>query len=503
MPISAKARFERNKLDKSKSHSGYLMVSLAANDSDFVRTPASFTLVLDVSGSMAEQVSTFSLFNHNPSPKPIIYGCRPGGWNQQPTYDTHWLDKSKTKLDLLKETANKFIDNLAAPDEISIVVFDSNVRVLANRQSGSNKEALKNLVNTLYAGSSTNMSGGLLQALQLVNKDFKGVRRVMVLTDGIANVGVSHPDGLKAVVSQMVNNGDSKKPYCTLSTFGFGTNCNQELLADMSKIGMGNYYFIADGADLENTFAKELGGVLGCVAQNIEVKVKPNRGVKIESVLNNFTVGDDAGTAIVKAEDIYASENKHILIKVALKQVSKPKPRAVSMAHVEVSFDELKTGKRQTLTFNTKIEYVKTEDADTIPILEVAEQVAILEAAKAHKMAVQFANLGNFVGASNILRSASLALDDAASRGSEIACFAATSHNMTTDSFTADKYSTSYGATVAASADSTLKTRVGTKGLSDVYMNKGAEDMTKAFNAATPVVPPTPPTKKGFAKDRE
>lgn len=515
MPISAKARFERNKLDKSKSHSGYLMVSLAANDSDFTRTPASFTLVLDVSGSMAERVGPEMSWG---SSHPQVYGCRTPNW----TYDTHWLDQksTKTKLDLLKETTNKLIDNLAAPDEISIVVFDSNVRVLANRQSGSNKEALKNLVNSLYAGSSTNMSGGLYQALQLVNKDFKGVRRVMVLTDGIANVGVSDPHGLKSVVSQMVNNGDSKKPYCTLSTFGFGMNCNQELLADMSKIGMGNYYFIADGGDLQNTFAKELGGVLGCVAQNIEVKVKPNRGVKIESILNNFTVGDDAGTAVIKAEDIYASENKHILIKVALKQVSKPKPRPVSMAHVEVSFDELKSGKRQTFSFNTKIEYVKPEDADTIPVLEVAEQVAILEAAQAHKLAVKFANLGNFMEASNILRSASLNLHNAVDRGSAVACFAATSHDSTADNFTSQKYTASYGATVSASADSTLKTRVGTKGLSDVYMNKGAEDMTKAFegNSAIPTPTPVTPTlvtptptvqpaapekKKGFAKDRE
>lgn len=503
MPISAKARFEKNKLDKSKSHSGYLMVSLAAKDSDFVRTPASFTLVLDVSGSMGDGVSYgFTNATSWPPQRPQVYGC----WNQKPTYDWYNPVVTKTKMDLLKETATKFIDNLAEQDEISIVVFDANVRVLAPRQSGANKGMLKALVSSLTPGSSTNMSGGLLQALQLVNKEFQGVKRVMVLTDGIANAGISTPDGLKSVVTQMVTAADSKKAYCTLSTFGFGTDCNQELLADMAKIGMGNYYFITDGLDLQNTFAKELGGVLSCMAQNIEIKVAPNRGVKIESILNNFTVGDDNGVAIIKAEDIYASENKHVLIRISMKEVSKPKPRPVSLGHVEISFDDLASKKRHTLTLNPKITYVKASDADAIPILEVAEQVAILEAAKAHKEAVKFANLGNFVGANNILRSASFALNDAVGRGSEIAMFASSIHTTTTDNLASDKYTTSYGATVTASADSTLKTRVGSSGMSDVYMNKGAADMAKKF-AETPVVPPVVPAvvppAKGFAKERE
>ena len=504
MPISGKAQFERNKLDKSKSHSGYLMVSLAAKDSGFVRTPASFTLVLDISGSMGDKVSsiqTYRSWNQQPF---LINGCSPH-WND---WNNQWATY-KTKLDLLKETACKFIDNLSEQDEVSVVVFDSNVRTLVPRQKGVYKESLKSLINTLYPGSSTNMSGGLLQGHQLVNKDFQGVKRVMLLTDGNANIGVATPDGLKGVITQMVTDVNSKRPYCTVSTFGFGIDCNQELLADMARIGQGNYYFIADGADLQNTFAKELGGVVGCMAQNIEIKVKPNRGVKIESILNNFTVGDDNGTAVIKAEDIYASENKHVLIKLAMKEVSKAKPRPVSLAHVEISFDDLHTKKRQTLELNPKITYVKAADADSMVLLEVAEQIAILEVAKAHKEAVKFANAGNFVGANNVLRSASLGLNDAVGRGSTVASFAMTSHVTTCDSFTPDKYDVSYGATVSASADAALKTRVGTKGLSDVYMNKSAEDMTKAFEANSTITPPptppvTPPEEdKGFAKERE
>lgn len=513
MPISVKAQFERNKLDKSKAHSGYLMVSLAAKDTSFTRMPASFTLVLDVSGSMADPVTknqtSFGISNKWNPPGDMFFctnGLPPFNPFQpvQSTVEWNWL--AKRKIDVMKETAIKFVENLSEQDEISIVTFDSNVKVLVPRLKGANKESLKSLINSLQPGTSTNLSGGLLQACQLVNREFEGVRRVIALTDGLPNVGVSDPEGLKAVIAQMTTTAGSKKPYCTVSTFGFGTDCNQELLADMAKTGSGNYYFVADGADLQNTFAKELGGVLGCMAQNIEVKVSPNRGIKVESILNNFTVGDDNGVAVIKAEDIYVSENKHILIKLALKEVSKPKPRPVSIAHVEIAFDDLQTKKRQSISLNPKISYVKTSEADVIPVLEVVEQVAILEAAKAHKEAVKMANVGNFIGAASILRSASFFLDDAAHRGSEIAMCASSMHNDAVDNFTPEKYNASYGSTVSASADSTLRTRVGTKGLSDVYMNDGAAKMTKAFEATptSSVVPPTPISDdKGFAKERE
>lgn len=502
MPIYTKAQFERKKLDKSKNHSGYLMVSLAASDEKFLRTPASFVLVLDVSGSMADVVKEGSnpFIINMPRPKPSspwvkppdpwinsqwsIYGCNK--WPEpEPEPEVSYTYGSyvppKRKIDIMKETAIKFVDNLSDKDEIGIITFDSGVTVLAERQNAKNKASIKEKINSLQPGSSTNMSGGLLAAVQMMNAKFEGVRRLVLLTDGIPNVGVSDPKQLQDLVAQTTIDPTTKKPFCSLSTFGFGLDCNRELLANMAQSGRGNYYFVADDEDLSNTFAKELGGTLGCMAQNIEVKITPNRGVKIESILNNFSTDYKDDSIIVRAEDIYVSENKHLLFKLSIDKVSKPKPRPVSIAHIEVSFDDIKNKKREVVKLNPKATYVKASQADAEPVLEVAEQVAILEAAKAQKEAVKLANIGDFIGAGNVLRSASFGLNKMADMGSQIATCASVMYSSTMDSFTEDNYNMSIGATVDASADSTMKHRAGTKGLSDVYLTKSVEDMVEKF----------------------
>ena len=409
--VSVKAQLDRAKIDRAEDYEGHMMVSVTGSDKGFKRTPICTVLVLDVSGSM----------------------CGP-------------------KIALLRETAKKIANNLTDKDEIAIVAFASHVETVLERTNAANKGAILAAIARLQATTCTNMSGGFLQGIKQVNEKFKGVKRVMLLTDGLANEGTTDREGLMG----MAKGRDSS---CTMSTFGFGTDCDQELLADMAKAGGGNYYFIS-GEDIKNIFARELGGMLSCIGQNLEVRIRPNKGGEVLEVLNDFTVADEDGEAVISAEDLFAGETKHILVKFKVaKPEGKPKARPFSVAHVTVAYDGVKSKKHEKHELNPKVTFVKEKDADAEPVLEVAEQVALIEAANAQLAAVEAAERGDFAGARSFLRGAQVMCAGLVDRGSHSARGLRHTMGASLKGFTADAYTGAYGSTVSNAALNATKYR--------------------------------------------
>jgi Ca-activated chloride channel homolog len=479
-------QFDRAKIDKSQDYVGHLMVSITApEDKGSVRTPISTALVLDVSGSMG--------------------GFCPDGRN---------------KLEAVKDTAAKLIQHLTDKDEVAVIAYSDNVMVLVQRMKAANKEAINLAVEKLQTLGITNLSGGLLEGLNQINKDFQGVRRVLLLTDGLPTAGVLDKEQLLKLVR------DRQDKTTTLSTFGFGNDADQELLASMAKEGGGNYYYISGGKDVRAAFARELGGMISCQAQNIQVKIKPNKGNgnEILEVLNDYNVtqeGDDDSVAVIAAEDVYAGESKHILVKM---QVKKPnghaKDRPFSIAHVDVLYDETKTGERRRDEFNVKVEFVKPEEADKDPVLAVAEQVGILNAAIAQLRAVNLANQGDFSGAQMSLASATEQLFSLHSKGSALAGQAEFIVRSASADFHQGKYSQTHANRHLNSARATMRHKAagtGGQNLSELYKTSTQNAFEAAFEkddpSATPKKEPevqqppanvTPPSHKSkFTKSKK
>jgi len=438
--VEVKATLDRQKIDGSKDYEGYLMVSVTGSDKGFKRTPICTVLVLDASGSMSGE-----------------------------------------KLAALKDTASKLARNLSDQDEVAIVAYASHVETVLERVGAANKEPILAAIGRLQATTCTNMSGGLAAGLKQVNEKFKGVKRIMLLTDGLANEGVSDRAGLLGMVG-------GRASSCTVSTFGFGTDCDQELLADMAKAGGGNYYFIG-GKDIGSVFARELGGMLSCIAQNLEVRIRPNKGGEVLEVLNDFTVEDKGGEAAINAEDLYAGETKHVLVRLRVaKPDGKPKARPFSVAHVAVSWDDATSKKHERRELNPKVTFVKAKDADAEPALAVAEQVALVQAANAQLEAVKAAERGDWAGAQDALRCAVRSFSLLADRGSESARGLVGAMCASAEGFHAGTYTHAYGSTVSNAALNATKYRKGggdgAAFLSSVVGSKGVDDMEAAFRDA-------------------
>src|SRR5207248_1259060 len=137
----------------------------------------------------------------------------------------------------------------------------------------------------------------------------------------------------------------------------------------------------------------------------LEIRVSPSRGNQVVEVLNDYTVSDDKGVAVIRAEDIYAGETKHIMVKMKLAKLgSKPKDRHQSVAQVDVQYANVRVSDNHHESHDVKVEYVLAgeEDPDILP--DIAEQLALLNAAKAQDKAVDLANAGDFAGAQAVLK---------------------------------------------------------------------------------------------------
>ena len=313
------------------------------------------------------------------------------------------------KLDYLQKACRKLIDHLAPGDYMGVVAYDSAVYEVApvREVTQEQKENLKKDISKLRSGSATNMSGGLLKALEWINKmDLPDgtVLRVILFTDGHANVGIRGRD-LIGVVSE-------QKDRATVSAFGFGNDCNQELLADIAARGDGNYAFI-DSADAALTaFGRELGGLMTTYAQNIKIHISPDKNNEIVEILNDEDVVEDGKAAIVGLRDILGEEKKWVVAKIKLSKVEKPLPRKVNALQIVVEYMD-KDGKSQKLSkYAVKVNLCKAGEESSEEDSDVVKHRDRLLASKAQEQAEIYARTGDFAAARLALSNCSGSIAD-------------------------------------------------------------------------------------------
>ena len=177
---------------------------------------------------------------------------------------------SGEKIESMKQSVQTLVDHLSEKDQLGLVIFSTGVEKLASAKpcTADRKAELKERIAKLYAQNTTNISGATLLGFELLKAVDGNINRVLLFTDGHANVGVTSIEGLTELVQ--------KRPAgLSLSTFGYGTDHDPELLMSMAKAGSGNFYYIDNPDNIASAFAQELGGLLTCYAQNVSLKVTP------------------------------------------------------------------------------------------------------------------------------------------------------------------------------------------------------------------------------------
>lgn len=216
------------------------------------------------------------------------------------------------KLENVKKAANFIIDNLTKDDYLSIVVYDDEMSVLRKAAKVHRADGIKQKVQNVSSGGSTNLSGGMLEGYKQVKSVFNKnyVNRVLLLSDGLANEGITDIEKLKKIVSEK-----NTKDNISISTFGVGVNYNESLMTPLAELGNGNYYFIEKADAIGEIFKRELDGLFSVVAQNVRLVMEfPDDKLKVSKVVG-ATYIEEGNQIIVKYNDLFADARRHILVK--------------------------------------------------------------------------------------------------------------------------------------------------------------------------------------------
>jgi Ca-activated chloride channel family protein len=296
--------------------------------------------------------------------------------------------------------AQSLVGQLADDDRLSVVIYDDNAETLLAPDLAKEKATIQALLGRVGAGGCTNLSGGWLEGCKHVKKHASSehVNRVLLLTDGQANVGVTDPAVLIKTARQKAEEG------VITTTLGFGSGFNEDLLIGMARAAEGNFYFIESPEDVAQVFKIELEGLSSVVGQNLVVSVSPAEVTEHGWVLNKYRIEEREKELDVTLGDVYAVEDKVLAMDL---QVKPTVEGTIKLAAISYTYQTVVDGTIKDVTGELTVT-VEAAGADrvgaAIPDLAVVGDASRLQTARTKDEAVELADKGDLSTAATRLR---------------------------------------------------------------------------------------------------
>lgn len=258
---------------------------------------------------------------------------------------------SGDKIAKAREAALELVRRLGADDIVSLVAYDSGVQTLVHAQRVGDGRRLEAAICGIEAGGNTALYGGVTRGAEQIRRhleDGRYVNRIVLLSDGQANVGPSSPEELGRLGASLMKEGVS------VTTIGLGLGFNEDLMTRLAQRSDGNTYFVEDSADLPRIFAAELGDVLNVVARRVVIEIEFPAGVR-----PLHFVGRDGLVRGQKAElvlnQLYGGQEKFALVEVEVAPCDAGAEREIARAVVR--YEDAVNGRAATLTAGRSIRF--------------------------------------------------------------------------------------------------------------------------------------------------
>lgn len=189
------------------------------------------------------------------------------------TIDVSGSMSGDNRLGLVKRSLNLLLQQLDERDQVSIVVYGDAARVALPPTNAGDKDRIGAAIFGLRSEGSTNVQAGLELAYAQALKAFKpqGVNRVILLSDGVANNGITTADGIFARVKARASEG------ITLTTVGFGMgDYNDVLMERLADQGDGQYAYVDRLEEARRIFVEQLTGTLQVIAKDVKLQLEFN-----------------------------------------------------------------------------------------------------------------------------------------------------------------------------------------------------------------------------------
>jgi Ca-activated chloride channel homolog len=281
---------------------------------------------------------------------------------------------SPEKMPYLKRSLRVFLQSLAANDIVSIVVYSTQPEVIVSAREVGDGAWIDQAIARLEPGGSTNLHGGLMLGFREVDRhfDLRRNNRVVLLTDGIANAGVTDPDRIAADAQEYNGRG------IYLSTIGLGREFNDSLLSRLAIQGQGAYHYIDSGEEMDKVFRKDVLGLVQKVAGDISVLLRPGDGVRLVG-LTGYEGQPPAGPVEVRLRDMGTGDSQVVLAQL---DVTPGRAGRRQLAEVELRYTDLLANRQATATSAAFADADAAESYDPLWDLEVLRNATIQRAAE-------------------------------------------------------------------------------------------------------------------------
>jgi Ca-activated chloride channel family protein len=246
--------------------------------------------------------------------------------DRQPTLLIFVIDVSgsmdmENRLGLVKETLALLVNELREDDRVAIAVYSDNSRVVLQPTPASEKETLLTAINNLQPEGSTNAEAGLNLGYQVARDNLRDGEntRVILLSDGVANVGNTGPDAILNTIKEGVEAG------ITMSAIGFGMgNYNDVLMEQLANDGNGNYYYVDNIREARRVFVHNLTSTLQVIGYDAKIQVDFNPEItdryRLLGYENRAVADEDFRNDTVDAGEVGAGHSVTALYELALQE---------------------------------------------------------------------------------------------------------------------------------------------------------------------------------------
>lgn len=179
----------------------------------------------------------------------------------------------ENRLGLVKKALALLVDQLQEGDRVGIAVYGSRGYEYMSHRDAGRKEEILAALRDLKSEGSTNAEEGIRIAYEMAERNFneRCINRVVLCSDGVANVGNTGPE---AILKQIE---EKRRKGITLTAVGFGmSNYNDTLMEQLGDKGDGHYAYVDNITEAKRVFVENLTGTLQVIARDVKVQVEFN-----------------------------------------------------------------------------------------------------------------------------------------------------------------------------------------------------------------------------------
>lgn len=231
------------------------------------------------------------------------------------------LDRSGSmqgeKIATAKRAALSVLDRLEERDQVAVVVFDDKIDVVHSTApvTATVKANIRKALEPIQARANTALHEGWLTGCKAIASDSlpkRGLARCFLLTDGIANVGITDPEQIASEAA-----GIREHAGIGTSTFGIGADYNESLLGPMAVAGGGQFHHLRTASEIATTFIGELGDLLTVAASHVRLEFEVDTRITANVVSAYWARSTEthAFRQSIDIGDLQSDEERHVVVR--------------------------------------------------------------------------------------------------------------------------------------------------------------------------------------------